>query len=107
MDEATAPEVALVAQVLFATEEGQSVRCDLVTLGDGTWGGRMLPSGSPISLALRASAAPQVVALTAVARTWAKEMRTLRLAMVFEGGQRYLALASDDGQVMLGYALSP
>jgi hypothetical protein len=107
VDEPAAPEVALAAQVLFATEEDQAVRCDLVTLGEGTWGGRTLPSGSPISLALRASAAPQLVALTAAARSWAKDMRTLQLAMVFEGGQRYLALASDDGQVMLGYALSP
>ena len=94
-----------MAQVLFSTEESHSVRCDLITLGEGTWDGRVLVSGSPISVALRASAAPQLVALAAVARSWAKDMRTLRLAMVFEDGRHYLALASDDGQVMLGYAV--
>src|SRR3954451_9352384 len=36
------------AQILFVTIEDDSVRCDVIVLEDGVWGGQFLVAGTPL-----------------------------------------------------------
>jgi hypothetical protein len=101
MDEPT-NAAGVPAQVLFATVEQSSVRCDVLVLEDARWAQHVLVAGTPVSICFLCDGPKEQRAASGIARAWASAMATIRLVLLDDDrGQQYMVMAVGDTRVVL------